>query len=429
MSTTSPVRPESAHPTRPALPAQLAWLQAEAAHWTREGILTEAQARTILGRYHAARRMSLARLLLVLGAVFVGFGIIWLIAANLDALPPVARFLTVAALWVAATVGAELLAGRRAHGGPIPSPVVHSARLLAALLFGGVIFQAAQSLQVPAYEPKLVGLWSLGALAHGYVVRSVAPVGVGILTGFAWVVWDAAWAGTSALAVLLAVAAVGVAGVSVAAIHDAVDPVPDSASDPHRRRGLGWSTMSDPWRELGAVALLGVLFAAALPFLDAGGFEWRLTLVVELVVATALAGAALALAARPQAPRLLWAEPVGALVVTGLAVLLLFWDAGADADDVSAAGWAHAAFAVLTYLGVATAVAVVGILRDRSALTVIALAAMVVFTTFQSFAVFAQIIQGAWLFLVVGLILAGTGYVADRARRRLTASLDEGGAR
>ena len=34
-------------------------------------------------------------------------------------------------------------------------------------------------------------------------------------------------------------------------------------------------------------------------------------------------------------------------------------------------------------------------------------ALVVLFTTFQSFAVFAEIIQGAWLFLVLGLIFLG----------------------
>lgn len=111
--------------------------------------------------------------------------------------------------------------------------------------------------------------------------------------------------------------------------------------------------------------------------------------------------------------------------MTALAVLLVVWDAGADADHVGAAGWAHAIVAVLAYLAVATGVAVVGILRDRNHLTVIALAALLLFTTFQSFAVFAQIIEGAWLFLVLGLILAGTGYLADRGRRQLAHSLDD----
>ena len=414
MSTTSPVRPESTHPTRPALPAHLEWLRAEAADWTRQGLLGEDQAQAILSRYHAARRMTLARLLLTLGAVFVGFGLIWLVASNLDALPPLARFLAVAALWVSATVGAELLALRRAHGGPIPSPVVHAARLLAVLLFGAVIFQAAQSLQVPAYEPRLVGLWSLGALAHGYTVRSVVPVTVGIITGFGWLVWDAAWSEPSALGILLAVSALGVGALSAAALHDSFHP-----------RG----PMSSPWREAGALAVLGVLFAAALPYLDLGGFTWTTTLVVECMVALVLAAAAAVAALRHGSPRLLWAEPVGAIAISALAVALLAWEAGADADEVGLLDWAHAAVAVVAYLAVAVGVAVVGILRDAKHLTVTALVAVVLFTTFQSFAVFARIIEGAWLFLVVGLILAGTGYLADRTRRRLAESLDEGEVR
>jgi uncharacterized membrane protein len=421
MSTTSPVRPEGAHPTRPAPPAHLEWLRSEIADWQREGLVDDRQAATLLSRYHAARRLSLARLLLALGAVFVGFGVIWLIAANLDALPPLARFAAVASLWVAAVVGAELLAVRREHGGPIPSPVVHGARLLGALLFGGVIFQAAQSMQVPAYEPTLIGLWSVGALAHGYVVHSVVPVTLGILTGFVWVVWDAAWADSSALGVLLAVAALGVLGIAMAAIHDSGRTGAQQSRTATPRAG----SMSDPWREAGATALLGVLFAAAMPFLGADDFRWRTTLVLELLLAGGAVAAAVALAARPHAPRWLWAEPVGAVAVVALAVLLVLWDAGADTEQVGPGDWAHAVFSVLTYLVVATGVAVVGILRDRNHLTVTALAALVLFTTFQSFAVFAAIIEGAWLFLVVGLILAGSGYLADRGRRQLAHTLDE----
>ena len=68
----------------------------------------------------------------------------------------------------------------------------------------------------------------------------------------------------------------------------------------------------------------------------------------------------------------------------------------------------------------ATWVAVLGIRRSSERLTYLALAALVVFTTFQSFAVFAQIIEGAWLFLVLGVVFLGSGYLFDRARRELT---------
>jgi uncharacterized membrane protein len=416
MRTTSPVRAEHSHPTRPAPPAHLEWLRSELADWQREGLVDELQAGAILSRYHAARRVNLARLLLVLGAVFVGFGLIWLVAANLDELPPLLRFGAVAAAWAAVTVGSELLAVRRAHGGTIPSPVVHAGRLLAALLFGAVIFQAAQSLQVPAYEPRLVGLWALGALAHGYLVRAAAPIALGVVAALAWVIWNASWSEPSALGIVLAVSAAGVVAVSVAALHERLH-----GAAPQQ----GWRQLSAPWREAGAVALLGALFTAAMPFLGTSGFAWTTTSTVLVVVAVVLAGTALALTAPARTGRWVWAEPLGALVVTGLAVLLLQWEAGADADRVGLEDWAHAGVAVVTYLVVAAGVAVMGILRDSSHLTVTALGALVVFTTFQSFAVFAPIIQGAWLFLVMGLILGGTGYLADRARRQLAQSLDE----
>lgn len=407
--------------TRPAPPAQLKWLRDEVPDWQRDGLITAEQAAGLVGRYHEARRVNMARLLLGLGATFVGFGLIWLVAANLDQLPPLLRFASVAAIWVAATAGAELLAGRREHGGPIPSPVVHAGRLLAALLFGAVVFQAAQSLQVPAYEPRLVGLWAAGALAHGYIVRAVAPLVLGVTAGLVWVIWDAAWVEPSALGIVLSVTAAGVAATAVAALHE-------------RRAAEGSVDLAWPWRAGGAIALLGGLFAAAMPFLGLDDFAWTTSLVVLLVLASALAITATVLAGGPSRHWAAW-EPLGALAVTGLAVLLLAWDAGADVDQVGAADWLHAGVAVLGYLAVSAGVAAVGVLRDRSHLTVIAVAALVLFTTFQSFAVFAQIIQGAWLFLAMGLILVGTGWVADRARRHLARSLADlpaptpGGAR
>src|SRR5690349_22800446 len=113
-TTQSPAAPAT-QPTRPAPPAYLAWLRDEVADWQREGLVGPDAADAILGRYHAARKLSLARLLLALGAIFVGFGVIWLVASNLDELDPTMRFVVVCLFWVAAVVGGEVLAGRRAH--------------------------------------------------------------------------------------------------------------------------------------------------------------------------------------------------------------------------------------------------------------------------------------------------------------------------
>jgi hypothetical protein len=76
------------------------------------------------------------------------------------------------------------------------------------------------------------------------------------------------------------------------------------------------------------------------------------------------------------------------------------------------------------YVLVAIGVAVLGTLRDSWRLTALATGAIVVFTTFQSFAVFARIIEGAWLFLALGLVLLGTGVLFDRVRRGVAAALE-----
>ena len=58
--------------------------------------------------------------------------------------------------------------------------------------------------------------------------------------------------------------------------------------------------------------------------------------------------------------------------------------------------------------------------RPSSArLTWAATAALVVFTTVQATAVFSEILSGAALFILVGVVLLGTGILADRGRRRL----------
>ena len=144
-------------------PSQLAWLEGELRAWRAAGVTEDAHERAILSRYVVEQRFSLAPLLLRIGGAFVGVGLLWLVASNLDEMSPLLRFLVVASLWLVFVAAAELLAWRRevdqpSDGHDSASPVVGAFRLLAALGFGAVVFQAAQSLQVPAYEPTLLGV-------------------------------------------------------------------------------------------------------------------------------------------------------------------------------------------------------------------------------------------------------------------------------
>ena len=104
---------------------------------------------------------------------------------------------------------------------------------------------------------------------------------------------------------------------------------------------------------------------------------------------------------------------------------LVCWDAGSDTDGpLTADAVAQAAVSVVVYVAVAVALAALGTLRDSPRLTGLATAALVVFTTFQSFAVFARIVTGAWLFLLLGVVFLATGVLFDRARRQIAATLE-----
>jgi uncharacterized membrane protein len=387
--------------TRPATPQQLTWLGTQLDAWCEEGLLDREQAAAIRGRYHASRRVSVGRLLLALGGTFVGIGLIWLVAANLDELPPLGRFVAVAAIWLALLVAGEWLAARH-RSGLGSRALVESVRLVAALAFGATIFQAAQSLQVPAYEPKLVGLWAAGALLHGYVAGSIGPLLVGQLAGSVWFIWQVVHDEPSGLSAVLALLVLAGLGLGLAAVHSRLRPEFESS-----------------YRELGALFGLAGLFAAALPFLTTRDFGWSLWAVVG-VAAAVLAVAAGAWLGRGDVRF----EPLAVSAVALVAVGLVLWDTGAETTGLDVSDWLHALTSVGVYVVVAVGVAVLGTLRDSWQLTALATVAIVVFTTFQSFAVFAEIIQGAWLFVLLGLVFLGTGFLFDRARRELAAALE-----
>jgi uncharacterized membrane protein len=401
--TASPV-PAPVPAPAPVKPGQLAWLEGELRQWQALGLLDAPAADAIRARYVAVRRFSLVRLLLGLGACFFGVGVLWLVAANLDRLTPGVRFALVVMLWLAFTAAAEAVAGRRAHRAG--SAVVGAVRVLAALSFGAVVFQAAQSLQVPAYEPRLLGVWGLGAVLYAYAVAAVSPLLVGLSLSTGWFVWHLADSADSGMGFVAALLVGGLLAASVAVLHSS--------------RLL--PRFAVPWREAGALLVLIGLFAAALPFVTAEDFRWPALLTVGLAAAALAATAGVLLADRDG--RLELVAPVAAL---GAGLLLVLWDPGVtDPSEVTGTAYLHAFVSVAVYLAAAGWYAVLGTLRDTARLTVLATGALVVFTTVQAFAVFAPIISGATLFLLVGVVLVGSGFVVDRGRRHLVATIEGG---
>lgn len=380
------------------------WLREESDRWANDGLVSADQASAILSGYQPrAGKHLLARLLLTVGAAFVGIGVIWLVAANIEELSPALRFGIVAAFWLATTGLAEWLAVRRERGGAaIGAAVVGAVRIIAVLAFGATIFQAAQSLQVPAYEPRLVGFWALGALGYGYAVRGIGPAVVGVILGAGWFGWTALDIEFSGLQAAVAGLTASVLAVSMAGVH---------------RRW--WPEFAAVWREVGAAVALLSLFVAALPFVTPG--DLRLAPVLLAVMAAA---AIALLAALVRGRGAAWWQCLGVLAAGSVGLFLVLWETSTDISDVGTAEWLHALVGVTAYVVLALGVASAGILHDSWRLTALSVAALVGFTTTQAFAVFAPIMSGAWLFLLLGAVLVVTGIGFDRARRRLASQLE-----
>lgn len=389
-------------------PGQLAWLENELALWRADGVVDDAQTQAIRSRYVAVRRFSLTRLLLYIGGAFLGVGLLWLVATNLKDMSPSLRLVVVASLWLGFVVTAEVLAERQAHqvtdGADGATPVVGAFRLLAALGFGAVVFQAAQSLQVPAFEPGLVGVWGIGALLYAYAVGGVTPLLVGIATTTVWYVWEVFETAEDGMGFVLPVLLAAVVAAAVGVVHAG-----------RRRPSFGAS-----WRELGAVLALVGLFVAAFPYVDMDEFVWSLPVIAGVVVAVAAVAASVVLTTGRS--RL---EALAPILGVAAGFLLVLWESPDPIRGVmTTEGYAHAFVSVAVYVIAAGWYAVVGVLRDSTRLTFVATAALVLFTTVQSFAVFAPIVTGATLFLVLGVTLLGSGYLFDRGRRHLVSNLE-----
>lgn len=374
----------------------LRWLESQLLDWRAEGLVDDGAADAIRSRYEVSARPQVTRLFLGLGAALAGVGLLWLVAANVDveAIGPLWRFVLVTALWLALTAGAELARARGA-GALLREPL----SLLSALGFGGALFQAAQSLQVPAYEPRLLLAWGAGALLYAYAVsaRGALIVGVAAVTGWwTWALFDAAGDGLSGAVAGLAVTAPAAA--AAAALH--LD-----------------ERFAEPWRFSAAVLALVAIFIVA-----AGGTERTGLPVLELVAGAVAAAGLCALAARRAAgdrPELAGAAALAALTV----LLVVVGPAHAGLEQREGAGAVHALVASAVFLAAAVGVALAGARHSMPSLTNLAFGALLVFAAVQSFGLLAELLSGAALLLTIGIGLLVIGVLLDRGRRHL---LEEG---
>ena len=175
-----------------------------------------------------------------------------------------------------------------------------------------------------------------------------------------------------------------------------------------------------PWRHVGALLALVGLFVVALP--TDRPLSVPLPLWVGIAAAGLIGGTALALGDRHGRREML---AIGAVVAA--TVTLLAWSPSgvAEQSGLTATQLIHAIAATAVYVLAATWFAAVGAFHDAAHLMTVSTGALVVFVTVQSFAIFAPLLSGAALFLVLGVVFLATGGLVIRGRRRLVATVSE----
>ncbi|MFC6080683.1 DUF2157 domain-containing protein [Sphaerisporangium aureirubrum] len=384
---------------------RLAWLRGELARWQADGLIDAATAAQIGARYAPGRRLSLERLILVLGGGFLGVGLIWLVSANLHRISPLTRFAGILIIWLGAAALAEVLARRPREDGRSRPPgdggAVTAARLVTVLAGGGVVFQAAQSLQVPAYDSSLLGVWAAGALAYAYATGSRGPLLAALALGAGWYSWFAGERLSIGAGAAVALLIAGVVSVAVAVLHES-----------------GWLPGFAPlWRLAGVVLVLTGLFIAVFPGASGAGGMYGSVAIWPGLVAVVLAAAAALGLGDAEGRR----EVAAVVVMLGAALLLVAWAPAMAAYPAGpgAAQTARALAGTIVYVLSAVWFAVVAARRDLSPLVYVVTGALVLFVTVQSFAVFQPLLSGAALFLVLGVVFLVTGVLVDYGRRRL----------
>jgi len=393
---------EPAEPAMPVSPRRLRWLEGELARWRKAELIDQAAAERIAASYVPSTRIEAIRLFLFLGAGLAGTGVIWLVAANVDvqAVGPLERFAVLTLVWLGLVAAAE--ACRECRGGRLAT-LGGPLRLLALLAYGATIFQTAQSLQVPAYEPSLLLAWSLGGLAYVYATRAAAALVLAVATLVGWWIWALLDGGGQGPAVVLALALTVPVTMGIAAAHD----------------GGRLARLARPWRAAASLLALGTMFAAGVPGVAHGQVGPPLPIVLGGLVAVAVG--VLAIARRREA----LPEVIGAMAVAAATALLVgvapehYVSVFSSSEAPGGTQIAYSVLAGAMFLAAAVGVALMGVRHEARGLTNVAFGFLLVFVAVQSFGALATILSGAGLLLASGLLLLVIGMALMGGRRRL----------
>lgn len=142
----------------------LKWLEAETRVWENEGIISDEQARAIVGRYkHKAEEEHGSRLITVLaviGALLLGIGVILFFASNWQAIPKWVKVALILGSIIAANGSGYYLAFEKQTYPRVGKSLI----FLGSILYGSGIWLIAQIFHISSHYPNGLLFWAAGLI-------------------------------------------------------------------------------------------------------------------------------------------------------------------------------------------------------------------------------------------------------------------------
>ena len=395
-------------------------LRQEVEEWERDGTITAQQAQAILARYPegsaeyeaARRRHGLVIGLSILGAALVGLGVITFFAANWNDIP---RGVKLGALiaGVALSYGAGFLLWQRLGYIAVGIALV----LLGCIIYGAGVHLIGQIYHVPVDHPDLTAFWFLGVLPLAYVTRSTPVMFLAIVlflvaAGFRLPVWlrDT---GPEEATILAAVMYLALAALlyGIGKAKSLLD---------------GWETAGGLFRAIGLIVVFGGLYLLTFHDLIDGAARIEGVGYQYWVLAYAASAAALFTLTGLEFRRARLGG-VSAVELLEIATVLLLLTASHVLVRVPVA-WEPLYPIVMNALFALAALGLMvsGYLQGREGRVNLALGLIALLVISRYFEYSTTLFDQSLVFVGAGVILLAGGFLLERGRRRMLASMRSG---
>ena len=391
-------------------------LRQEVAEWERDGVVTAEQAQAILSRYPedsadyetARRRQALVVGFSILGAALLGLGVITFFAANWDEIPRGVKLGALVA-GVLLSYGAGYLLWQRLGYTAVGIALV----LLGCIIFGAGVHLIGQIYHIPVDHPDLTAFWFLGVVPLAYAIRS-RPVTVLALilflaaVGFRLNYWDQFIWSLNFIAIVAIFTGLGLAIYAIGRV---------------KRQFPDWDGMGGAFRGIGLVVAFGALYLLTFHDLhDNGGTVeglasryWSLAYVAAVAAVASLAWVVWRQRRNLRSSLIDVCELAAALVLLAASHLVVHIPANEEAIYTIVFNVLFA----LSVLGMLFS----GYLQGNEARVNLSLGLIALLIISRYFEFSATLFDLSLVFVGAGVILLAGGFLLERGRRRLLASM------